>query len=249
MIPNYFTSASAVTRTVDPRTKLFLLVIINVTVFHRAPFEVMAMMIAIPFALFFYSKKIKTALIYLLLIVIGNGAFYAVTALPSTVGLIKTILLMGCDFLHRFFPGLSMGYYLVTTTTVSEFIASLEKIKIPRNIIIPFAVMFRFFPTIAEENRSIADAMKMRGVSINSIKFIKNPFSIIEYRLVPLLVSTVKIAEELSAASLSRGLGTPGKRTYISSTHMKFQDYLTAAYAISVVILYWYEVKTGYTLL
>lgn len=35
----------------------------------------------------------------------------------------------------------------------------------------------------------------------------------LEYRLVPLMVSVVKIGDELSAAALTRGLGAPVKRT------------------------------------
>ena len=37
----------------------------------------------------------------------------------------------------------------------------------------------------------------------------KNPFLMLEYRLVPLMVSVVKIGDELSAAALTRGLGAP----------------------------------------
>ncbi|WP_205739245.1 ATP-binding cassette domain-containing protein [Halocella sp. SP3-1] len=61
-----------------------------------------------------------------------------------------------------------MGYYLISTTTVSEFIASMEHMHVPQKIIIPMAVMFRFFPTIGEEARSISNAMRMRRVGFSS---------------------------------------------------------------------------------
>ena len=41
------------------------------------------------------------------------------------------------------------------------------------------------------------------------------PTKMLEYRMVPLLVSCVKIGEELSAAALTRGLGAPVRRTNI----------------------------------
>ncbi len=44
--------------------------------------------------------------------------------------------------------------------------------------------------------------MKMRGIRFGG----KNPFLMLEYRLVPLMVSVVKIGDELSAAALTRGL-------------------------------------------
>ena len=71
------------------------------------------------------------------------------------------------------------------------------------------SVMFRFFPTVAEESRSINDAMRMRGVGLRSIG--DNPTVLLEYRLVPLLMAVVKIGDELSASALTRGLGGPEK--------------------------------------
>jgi energy-coupling factor transport system permease protein len=91
-------------------------------------------------------------------------------------------------------PGLMMGFYLISSTSVSEFIAAMERIHIPKQIIIPFSVMFRFFPTIKEEMSSINAAMKMRDIRFGKTK--GNPISLIEYRLVPLFISCVKIGQE-----------------------------------------------------
>ena len=67
--------------------------------------------------------------------------------------------------------------------------------------------MFRFFPTIREENESIRAAMKMRGVRFGGGKV----GQILEYRIVPRITCTAKIGEELSAAALTRGLDTQKK--------------------------------------
>lgn len=53
-----------------------------------------------------------------------------------------------------------MGYITVRTTTVSEFVASMKKLHLPEQIIIPMSVIFRFFPTVVEEYNAIGDAMK-----------------------------------------------------------------------------------------
>lgn len=82
------------------------------------------------------------------------------------------------------------------------------------------AVIFRFFPTIGEEYQAIRDAMKMRGIRFGG----KNPFLMVEYRLVPLMVSVVKIGDELSAAALTRGLGAPTKRTNVCQVGFHAQD-------------------------
>ena len=121
-----------------------------------------------------------------------------------------------------FGPSIAMAYYVVTTTTVSEFIAGMERLHIPNQVTIPMAVMFRFFPTVMEEWHAIGDAMKMRGIRLRGGK----AGSILEYRLVPMLMCSVKIGEELSAASLTRGLGGPVKRTNICDIGIHVQDAL-----------------------
>nr|MCW1079731.1 energy-coupling factor transporter transmembrane protein EcfT [Streptococcus anginosus] len=56
--------------------------------------------------------------------------------------------------LTRFVATVAMGNYVIATTSVSEFIAAMEKIHMPRAIIVPMSVMFRMFPTIATEWKS-----------------------------------------------------------------------------------------------
>ena len=120
----------------------------------------------------------------------------------------------------RFTPGIVMGHFVVTTTTVSEFVAAMERLHLPQQITIPMSVMFRFFPTVAEEWSAIGDAMRMRGIRFGGGK----ASSILEYRMVPMMICSVKIGEELSAAALTRGLGGPVKRTNICKIGFRAQD-------------------------
>ena len=54
------------------------------------------------------------------------------------------------------------GAWLLSSTSVSEFIGSMERMHLTEKIVIPLSVIFRFFPTISEEYQAISDAMKMR---------------------------------------------------------------------------------------
>ena len=49
----------------------------------------------------------------------------------------------------------------------------------------------------------------------------------IEYRLIPMMTCSVKIGQELSAASLTRGLGGPTKRTNICKIGFGVWDIVT----------------------
>lgn len=214
----------------DPRTKLFLMLTINSLFFCENRLTFMLAMAMIPFLLLLAEKNIKAAL--------GYGVFYTLAAfasiylVPLTHGVANIVVVACSGLLHRMLPGLIMGYYLVTTTTVSEFVAAMERMHIPKKIIIPMCVMFRFFPTVKEEAYAISDAMRMRGISFGAGEFLKKPVAMLEYRLVPLLMSTVKIGDELSAASLTRGLGNPVKRTNICKIGFGIMDALLSATAI-----------------
>lgn len=144
--------------------------------------------------------------------------------LVSYMGLIGTIIIsLLAQFGTRWFPSAMMGYYLLSTTKVSEFVLAMQRMHIPEAFIIPFSVMFRFFPTISEEAGSIGNAMRMRGITGKN--FFKNPQAVLEYRIVPLMMSVVTIGNDLSAAALTRGLGNGKKRTSICKIGFHWKDF------------------------
>lgn len=205
----------------DPRTKIFLTLTVSSILVGGAVGGIMNILrpclAALPFILFLYAKQYKTATkffvcylvlffieIYLLPIVTGYWGFF----LSAIVGVFSHML-----------PGFLMGYFLIVSTTVSEFVAAMERLHIPQKIVIPISVVFRFLPTMKEEYNAINDAMKMR-----SITSFRRPMQMIEYRVVPLMISIVKIGEELSAAALTRGLGGKERRTNICEIGFKAFD-------------------------
>lgn len=214
----------------DPRTKIIIMIILNAVIFSGKSSLFILVMALMPIVLIALSGKIKTALICGLICIFAEYGLQVIT--PIFTGLLNALVTMFSFTMYRMLPIIIMGYYVVTTTTVSEFVASMEKIHLPRQIIIPMSVMFRFFPTVAEEASSIRDAMRMRGVRFG--------INALEYRLVPLLMSTVKIGDELSAASLTRGLGSPKKRTNICKVGFHTQDIIFIAISIICFIMFLY---------
>lgn len=206
----------------DPRSKIIILIIINMAAFSVREWYVMALAALIPLSLFILSKKYALAF-YFTLFYTASLLLY-IYCIDTTFSAVSIIVAMLTGVINRMGPGLLMGYFLLATTTVSEFIAAMEKVNLPKQIIIPLSVMFRFFPTIKEESSAINDAMKMRGVSFGKSK--GSLLSLMEYRLVPLFISCVKIGEELSCSALTRGLGSPVKRTNICSIGFGINDLL-----------------------
>ena len=223
--------------TLDPRAKIFALVSIGVVLTAGGYGGLMTYarpaLAALPLLLLLFSFRWKTALFYACAF---SAAYFAEAFLLSRVGgLLNFLLLAAVGILARFMPGIMMGYFLVSTTTVSEFMAAMRKMHMTEKITIPLSVMFRFFPTVREEYSAIGDAMRMRGVSLVGGK----PIKMLEYRLVPMMMCSLKIGEELSAAALTRGLGAPVKRTNISKIGFHAQDVvlmLVCALSLAVYI-------------
>ncbi len=218
----------------DPRTKLFVMLMINISAFTMDAWYILALAAAVPISLLALSKRYVSVAVC--------APIYATALLAdallvdTTQGVVNILATMLSGMVCRMMPALLLGYFLLSTTTVSEFVAAMERMHIPKQIIIPFSVMFRFFPTIKEESSSISSAMRMRGVSFGKAR--GGPAALLEYRLVPLFISCVKIGDELSSSALTRGLGSPIKRTNICQIGLRAVDYAYLAVSAVVFSLY-----------
>lgn len=203
----------------DPRTKLAVLITLVILIlggsFQTRLFYLPA---AVPFVLLLTARMWKNAAAYALLFV--GCLCLQLLLLPRLSGMAGYLIMTVAVLPLYLSPSAAMAHFTVATTTVSEWIAALERLHIPRQITIPMAVMLRFFPTVMEEWRAIGDAMRMQGIRLRGGK----SAAILEYRLVPMLMCSVRIGEELSAASLTRGLGGPVKRTNICRIGLHLQD-------------------------
>ena len=206
----------------DPRTKMLLLTVISAVVLGNAgglyASEFRIVLNYVPLFLLLASGRVRTFLKVFIL----YTAVYILQFLlaPNLHGTGKFLLLALMGIVFRFLPSILTGMYVVSTTRVSEFICAMERMHIPQLVTIPLSVMFRFFPTVAEEAVCINKAMAMRGIKFGG----KKAYKIIEYRLIPMIICSVKIGQELSAASLSRGLGSSTKRTNICKIGFGWAD-------------------------
>ena len=218
----------------DPRTKvLVMLVLATLIFFVHKNLILNSILVFIPIILLISDKRYRPAFIY--------GGLFVIAIFVKIYGgkfefpyLISMILGLIVELIFRFFPVFMFGYYIIKSTKPNEFISAMNLWHVPEAFIIPVSVVFRFVPTLAEENKSISNAMRMREIRFGTKKFLKNPSMILEYRLVPLMMSVAKIGEELSAAALSRGLGGLKKRTCIVELRFGIWD---AGMAILIGVL------------
>ncbi|MCR4893400.1 MAG: energy-coupling factor transporter transmembrane protein EcfT, partial [Eubacteriales bacterium] len=187
-----------------------------------------------PFILLIAERKWKQFASGIAMLSAGYAMLYAMPYLP---GVLNYFALLCGGILTRFVVTVVMGSYLIATTSVSEFISAMQALRMPEAVTIPMSVMFRLFPTIGSEWKSIRRAMRMRGIHLGGAR----ASQVVEYQLVPMIASTVRIGEELSAASLTRGLGAPVKRTNICRIGFRIQDTLLLSICALVAAVWMLE--------
>lgn len=220
----------------DPRTKvLVMLVLATLIFFVHKNLILNSILVFIPIFLLISDKRYSPAFIYggLFVIAIFVKIYRGKFEFPYLISMILGLIV---ELIFRFFPVFMFGYYIIKSTKPNEFMSAMNLWHVPEAFIIPVSVVFRFVPTLAEENKSISNAMRMREIRFGTKKFLKNPSMILEYRLVPLMMSVAKIGEELSAAALSRGLGGLKKRTCMVELRFGIWDVYMAILIFALVI-------------
>ena len=214
----------------DPRTKMVLCLSVSTTLISGTSIGYLAYfhyaLALLPLAFLLMLKEYRRAVQYILLY-----AFVSIVPglimpyLPQVVNLLFTGIVA---FSKNLIPGGMMCYFLLATTSVSEFVAVMDRMHITKKVSVPISVMFRFFPTIKEEYRAVQNAMKLRNVGT-----LRNPIKMLEYRLVPFLISVVSIGNDLSASALTRGLTAPCKRTDLGKIGFTWRDGLAFALLVA----------------
>ena len=227
-----------VRKTIDPRIKLSLLPIVGFTSFFISDTILLFVLLVFAFFLYVYSEMGKRALRFILFfallycIELGLGKFCKAS--------IVFAIYMFIYFASRMTLIAMFGGYITKTTSVSEMLEALNRMKIPRSIGIPFSVLLRFVPTIKIELKALKENMKIRGIITSRFFPLLHPIKYMEYTLVPLLMRVIKISDELSASALIRGLDSDEKRVTLTELRFSRADLmigLLGALMITLVIV------------
>lgn len=213
----------------DPRTKLFLVLCMGLSIALPVPMYVEAVNITFFACLFFLNGQPKTAVKLLLFF----GVLAALSYVPQDAGFLGGIVLPAAFMVRRFMLPIVAGKYLIDSTPIGLLMSALEKLKMPANIVITLSVMFRFFPTLGEEYRCIKNAMKMRGIGLNALNVVLHPLATLEYVMVPLLSSASRIGDELAAAGHTKGVDAPGKKIRYKNARFGIADIFASLYIIA----------------
>lgn len=188
------------------------------------------------------SKKINS-LSYILLSLGGAASYLVFFADPD--GWAKTMLGNGTEQSYidtmrstgtTWILVIMLAGLVISMTKVGEFLSAMARLRISKKLTIPIAVMLRYLPTIREDWHFIKDAMRLRDVSPTLWGFLKDPAMTVNCIYVPLLTAASKAADELSIASVTRGIENPKPRTCLVEIQMSAADWLSAALFLAFLV-------------
>lgn len=106
----------------------------------------------------------------------------------------------------------AMPSYLLFRIPSGKLTASLRKLPLPAKVMLVLVVMLRFAPTVIHEFGEVREAMKIRGFLRSIGTVLRHPLNTLEYAIVPMVFRSLKIADELSASAIVRGIESPYKK-------------------------------------
>lgn len=194
-----------------PITKLVVLVALGMSILSPMSFktlkfytvnDIFNLLIVVTFSVFYalngsVKQGLKTFLTYFILININY--IFNLKSNNYVLNMFFTLIVI----VKFFFLPFMAGKFLIRTSDVGSILTSMDKIKIPKVVSIPIAVMFRFFPSFKEERRNIKLAMRIRGVTP------KNPLKYLEYVAIPIITISLNIADDISKSAETKCIAMP----------------------------------------
>ena len=230
----------------DPRTKLLALLVLNALVLRASPTStLLAVQLLAVVALAWevsVTTAVRTGLGCLVCDALSLGSPLLVAWLEGMGTPRGVVLVIGtCSaiafWFARFFAGFGIALYVYRTTRIGQMKAALRAVHLPRVFVDALAVAFRVIPTVSAEAVAIREAMSMRGVDLGLRGVARHPLVIAERFLVPLLSSIARVADDLAASSVIRGLGGPTPPTSLTRLRATAWDVIALACVAGVIVI------------
>ena len=172
------------------------------------------------------------------------GLIAAVMALAEGAG--NTTLVIAVVMLsymaQKFVVLALLGISLSKLASMQDLLAALQAMGAPQAVLIPCMVVLRFFPTIRRDASHLMESLKTRRVLAGGGYALRHPALTCELLVVPLLMRSVRVSDELAASALVRGLGGETRPTMLHPLSFGTRDAVVAALTLaSIGVLAWLQ--------
>lgn len=123
-----------------------------------------------------------------------------------------------------------LGASLSKAASMQSLLTALQVMGAPQSILIPCMVILRFFSTIRKDASQLIESLKTRRVLVDKGYILTHPALACEFLIVPLLMRSMRVSDELAASALARGLGSNKQPTVLHPLSFEAKD------AVAVVL-------------
>ena len=158
----------------------------------------------------------------------------AMTLVEGTGGTTLVIAVVMLSYMAQKFVVLALlGISLSKFASMQSLIAALQAMGTPQAVLIPCMVILRFFPTIRKDASCLVESLKTRRVLAAGRGYAFGRLAVVcELLVVPLLMRSVRVSDELAASALARGLGGPARPTVLNPLSFGARDAAAGALAL-----------------
>lgn len=232
----------------DPRTKILIVAIISTLGILYNDIKTLAIIFAITLVLAFIInrdlvslvKRLKSLLIVVLFIAIIQSLLTSggqVLIQVFGIGILTDYgLIRAGEFILRMGIIILASVILITSSS-REILQGLVKLKIPYEIVFMVTTAVKFLPMLRDQAINMFTAIQLRGLDFKKIGFGKK-LKVYRYLLLPIIISSLLKARDLSIAMEMRGLRAYPRRTSYRHLSFSLRDYLTMAISLILTIIF-----------
>lgn len=252
---------NSVLHKMDPRTKIFFVILYIVSIFVAKEIYAFVLLTAIMLATVIISRVplrvilkglkpvvvivIFTAILNMFLTKAESEPLFSVVVIPNfwTLTLcVEGLINAGILALRIIILIIETSVLFSYTTTPIELtdgiemaLSPLKKIKVPvHEFAMMMTIALRFIPTLVDETSKIMNAQKARGADFSSGGLVKRAKALIPI-IIPLFISSFRRAEELATAMECRCYHGGNGRTRMKKLKMKARDYIGLLFSCAIL--------------
>lgn len=170
-------------------------------------------------AVLIMTGKIKRFLKFLVVYAVFFALQLLAAAYGGSVGAFFTVFIV---MSMQFVPCIMMASILIKDYGAGEIISALEPFRLPKPFVVALAIVVRYVPTFRKEYRDIKESMRLRNIPYS----LRTPVKSFEFFIVPQLFRCSILADEITAAGLTKGITNPARRTSYCDMRMRLPDYI-----------------------
>lgn len=214
----------------DPRTKIGLLLGVTLLSVYIDNIIILLVLETLLLSLAVISETFWRMIRFLLFFFIFG--LIAVIVLALITGNFNYSLVYFSPFFARFGLMVTAGLIFAFTTSPNNLAQALEKMHFPAPLSFTLTITLRYIPTLAREAGAIMNALKLRGINLSAWDIIRRPSYFYRGIIIPLLIRTLKLSDEIAIAAESRGFNGENGRSSLSKLKIGIKDISFAVFMV-----------------